>query len=443
MDESGQTAEPVRSAGVTAAVQHALGWLVFGNALGVMIAILLLLPQLNSWLGEWTYGRWMMVHMNTALFGWCSLPILALLFKAYGADRGSLAVWCRPVVWLWSAALVVGSYSWLQGHSSGKLFLDWSGYARVFFPLALLGFWVLLAIAFARNRESGSNGPAVLFARLLGLLALLPVPLAIYLSSSPNNYPAVNPATGGPTAASQLESTLGVVLILLAVPFGVARPRPGLRRVAGISCAVFFAEAVLTALLGTGDVSHRLPAQYLSLASVLVWIPLIRTYYAHFEWTPATRRWRTAFLSWWAGLVITGWIMFLPGVLDRVKFTDALVGHSLLAVAGFLSAFVVFILVQVLGEEDAWILNRTWSFYAWNLGVLAYVIVIMIAGWIEGADPAFTIVPGTARNIIYIIRLLTGIAMLAGSAEWLLASLALKTKTVAANRLEMPGVKVA
>ena len=135
--------------------------------------------------------------------------------------------------------------------------------------------------------------------------------------------------------------------------------------------------------------------------------------------------------------------MFLPGILDRVKFTDALVGHSLLAVAGFLSAYVVFILVQVLGEQDAWVLNRAWSFYAWNLGVLAYVIVIMIAGWIEGADPAFTIVPGVSRNLIYIIRLLTGIAMLAGSVEWLLASLALKTKAVTAKRLEMPGVKVA
>ncbi|MBW8870517.1 MAG: hypothetical protein JF563_07045, partial [Acidobacteriales bacterium] len=328
MDESGQTAELVRSAGVTAAVQHALAWLVFGNALGVMIAILLLLPQLNSWLGEWTYGRWMMVHMNTALFAWCSLPMLALLFKAYGVDRGSISAWCRPVVWLWSAALLIGSYSWLQGHSSGKLFLDWSGYARIFFPLALSALWILLALGFARNHELGTNRRLALFARLLGLLALLPVPLAIYLSSGPNSNPAVNPATGGPTAASQLESTLGVVLILLAVPFGVAGPRKGLRRIAVICCAVFLAESVLTALLGFGDVSHRIPAQYLSLASVLVWIPLIRAYYAHFEWTPATRRWRRAFLAWWAGLVMTGWVMFLPGVLDRVKFTDALVGHS-------------------------------------------------------------------------------------------------------------------
>ena len=60
--------EPVRTA-----VGHGLAWLVFGNALGVMIAILLLLPGLNTLLGEWTYGRWMMVHMNTALYGWCSL----------------------------------------------------------------------------------------------------------------------------------------------------------------------------------------------------------------------------------------------------------------------------------------------------------------------------------------------------------------------------------
>ena len=97
MDEFGQTAEPVRSAGVTSAVQHALGWLVVGNAMGVMIAILLLLPQLNPWLGEWTYGRWMMVHMNTALYGWCSLPMIALLFRAYAADSGALAAWCRPV----------------------------------------------------------------------------------------------------------------------------------------------------------------------------------------------------------------------------------------------------------------------------------------------------------------------------------------------------------
>jgi cytochrome c oxidase cbb3-type subunit I len=442
MGEFAQTAEPIRSAGVTAAVQHALGWLVVGNAIGVMIAILLLLPQLNPWLGGWTYGRWMMVHMNIALFGWCSLPILALLFRAYGTDRGRLGAWSRPVVWMWTAALLVGSYSWLQGHSSGKLFLDWSGYARVLFTFMLLCLWCFLALGFTMNRKPAYENSAGLFSRLVGLLLLLPVPFALYHASSPNVYAALNPDSGGPTGTSQLESTLGIVLILLILPVGVAKRTSGWRRTAVVAWSIFFVQATQVALLGRGDVSHRAPLQYLSLAGALVWIPLIPAYYARFEWNPTTRRWRTAFLAWWAGLVLTGWITFLPGVLDRLKFTDALVGHSLVAVAGFLTAYVVFILVQVLGEADAWILNRTWSFYAWNLGVLAYVVIITIAGWIEGVDPSFTIVPGTLRDVIYIVRLLTGISMLAGSAEWLIASSALKAESVAAE-IKIRWVKVA
>ena len=118
---------------VASAVAHALFWLVFANAIGVLIAILLLFPALNRLLCEWTYGRWIMVHMNLELYGWTSLPLAGFLFKIYGADRGPLGLWCRPVLWAWSAALAVGAFSWLSGFSSGKLFLDWSGFARVFF----------------------------------------------------------------------------------------------------------------------------------------------------------------------------------------------------------------------------------------------------------------------------------------------------------------------
>ena len=136
-----------RRSAIAGAAWHGLFWLVFGNAIGVMIAILLLLPSLNPWLGEWTYGRWMMVHMNLALYGWCSLPMVGFLFKVYGADRGPTAAWCRPVLWVWSAALGVGALSWLSGHSSGKLFLDWTGYARVALSSRHAALWLLLAVS--------------------------------------------------------------------------------------------------------------------------------------------------------------------------------------------------------------------------------------------------------------------------------------------------------
>jgi cytochrome c oxidase cbb3-type subunit I len=413
------------SAAVANAAWHALVWLVVGNSIGVMIALLLLLPELNPMLGEWTYGRWIMVHMNILLYGWCSLPMLGWLFRIYGADRGPVAAWCRPVLWTWSAALVVGSITWLKGHSSGKLFLDWSGFARIAFPFAMIALWFLLSISFllawnsARNKQWSAHA-----IKIIGLAVLLVVPFAIYVASGPGIYSSVNPDTGGPTGQSQLESSLGVVAILLVVPFGVARRKTVHPWPLVLSAIVFAAEAMICFALNRGDVSHRLPSQFLSLGSLILWLPLAPAYYASFDWHPNTQTWRKALLWWWGFLVVSGWVMFLPGVLDHFKFTDGLVGHSLVAVAGFLTALLVLAMVQLLGE-DGWIFTRSWSFHVWNWSVFAYVVLMLVAGWIEGYNPAFTIVPGMARNILYILRLFTGVLMLAASVEWLVGASAL------------------
>jgi cytochrome c oxidase cbb3-type subunit 1 len=410
---------------VASAAWHALFWLVFANAVGVLIATLLLFPALNRLLGEWTYGRWIMVHMNLELYGWASLPLAGFLFKVYGADRGPLAQWCRPVMWVWSAALALGAYSWLSGHSSGKLFLDWSGYSRVLFPLAMIALWLVLAVSFVREWNSAAIVTmAARSARVFGLVFLLAIPVAIYMAASPDFYPAINPDTGGPTGASQLESSLIVVAILLMLPFGLTRRKRENVRMIPIAWAIMIAEFVLCVALGRGDISHHRPAQFLSLGCLLLWIPLTPAYYAAFEWRANTRRWRIAFLCWWSALVLTGWVFFLPGVLDHFKFTDGLVGHSLLAMAGFTSSLLIFVMVQLLGE-GGWIFNRTRSFYGWNIAVLGYVVLMSAAGWREGFDPAFTMVPGVMRDAVYILRFVVGLAMLASSLDWLVDATAL------------------
>jgi len=410
---------------VASAAWHALFWLVFANAVGVLIATLLLFPALNRLLGEWTYGRWIMVHMNLELYGWASLPLAGFLFKVYGADRGPLAQWCRPVMWVWSAALALGAYSWLSGHSSGKLFLDWSGYSRVLFPLAMIALFLVLAVSFVREWNSAAIVTmAARSARVFGLVFLLAIPVAIYMAASPDFYPAINPDTGGPTGASQLESSLIVVAILLMLPFGLTRRKRENVRMIPIAWAIMIAEFVLCVALGRGDISHHRPAQFLSLGCLLLWIPLTPAYYAAFEWRANTRRWRIAFLCWWSALVLTGWVFFLPGVLDHFKFTDGLVGHSLLAMAGFTSSLLIFVMVQLLGE-GGWIFNRTRSFYGWNIAVLGYVVLMSAAGWREGFDPAFTMVPGVMRDAVYILRFVVGLAMLASSLDWLVDATAL------------------
>jgi cytochrome c oxidase cbb3-type subunit 1 len=403
------------------AAWHSLAWLVFANAIGVLLALLLLTPSLNFALTPWTYGRWMPVHIDIQLYGWCSLPLVAFLFKSYAVDQldhPAAAHWARPILWLWSLSLATGVILWLNGGYSGKLFLDWTGISRILFPLALLGLWALLAFAMlSHRRQLSRRSPLAIPARLIGLALLLAVPALLYIASSPNLYPPINPDTGGPTGASQLESTLVIIAILLLLPLGLTRRLPGKSAILKLAWFVFVAESLLCLGLGRADVSHHRPTQYISLASLLLWIPLIPAYFSAFPWHPNTHRWRIAFLCWWAILVPTGWALFLPGVLDHFKFTDGLVGHSLLAMAGFVTSLLIFVMVELLGE-GGWIFNRTWSFHLWQASVLAYVLIMFWSGWIEGFHPAFTMVPGTLRNTLYALRLLLGIFMFIASIDW-------------------------
>ncbi len=401
------------------AAWHSLAWLFVANLTGVWLAVLLLYPAAGSWLGEWSYGRWTPVHLNFQLYGWMALPLVAWAIRIYRADRGAIATWSRTALILWSLALTIGAVYWLNGYSSGKLFLDWTGYARVLFPLAIVFLWVVLAAGYKRAwQEPENRSPLMRAAKLLGLAVLLLVPLVIYLASDPSTYPAINPDTGGPTGASQLESTLVIVLILFLLPYGLTSRKTTGRNWIAAAWVVLAIEAVLCLGLGRSDVSHHLPVQIIGLGSLLIWVVLVPAYFSAFEWPTRTRLWRMAVLGYWVLLVPTGWAFFLPGILDRLKFTDGLVGHSILAMAGFVSSLLILILTVLL-DEDGQVFNARWPFIAWHGATLTYVILFFFTGWKEGGDPSFTMVPGPDRNLIYAVRLVLGIAMTAASAYWL------------------------
>jgi cytochrome c oxidase cbb3-type subunit I len=420
MDQSRPATHLESHSVLTMAALHSLAWLYVANLIGVWLAILLLYPDAGRWLGEWSYGRWTPVHLNFQLYGWIALPLVAWAIRIYRADRSPVATWSRAALVLWSLALTIGAISWLNGNSSGKLFLDWTGYARIFFPLAILFLWLVLATAYKQAWHEPDNQPPLLrTTKLFGLALLLLVPFAIYIASSPANYPAVNPDTGGPTGASQLESTLIIVLILFLLPYGLTQRKPTARKRIQAAWIIFAIEALLCLGLGREDVSHHRPVQFISLGSLLIWVPLIPAYFGAFEWPRSTRLWRMAVLAWWALLVPSGWAFFLPGILDRLKFTDGLVAHSILAMAGFVSSLLILILAVLL-DRDGDVFNSRWAFIAWHGATLAYVVLFLYAGWIEGGDPGFTIVPSTNRNVLYTVRLLLGIAMTAASAHWLM-----------------------
>ena len=399
---------------------HSLAWLMVANLVGLLLAALLLYPRLDRWMAELSYGRWVSVHMNLQLYGWCSLPLVAWLMKAHGVEEAGLWRWGRSALWAWSGALAVGASSWLAGHSSGKLFLDWTEYSRMLFTAALLFLWgVLAAASVVNSRKFAHTLRPIDAARLAGLAVLLAVPFAVFWAAGPGVYPPVNPDTGGPTGGSLLGSTLGIVVLLLVLP--VNHPRSGRpeREILMFSWFWLGAEMVVVLVLGHGNQSHHDWAQIAGLASLLPWAILMPLYYRLFIWPASARRWLRAWLVWWVLLVVSATILFLPGVLDRFKFTDALVGHSHLAMAGFLSSLEFFILTS-LPEFNEGLLDERTAFWAWQLGVVAYIVAMGVAGWYEGGQPAFTMIPGSFRDVLYGVRFAGGCLMIGATATWLI-----------------------
>ena len=399
---------------LTVTAWHSLAWLVCANAVGLLLATLLLFPQGNSYLGGFTYGRWVPLHLNLQLYGWCSLPLVAWLFKTYGVGGGPSFRWARAALWMWSASLVVGALSWLNGHSSGKLFLDWTGYPRILFPLAMCFLWLVLAQSLREKWSAVRNRTG----KILGLIGLLTVPPTLYWAASPHVYPAINPGTGGPTGASLLDSTLGIVVVMLLLPLGLERKQKTPTVINKVVLWLFVAELFIYVGMGHHNSSNHWPSQFLGLGSLLPWLVVMPFYFGSFDWPVRSKRWMGSFLVWWMLLLASGWIDFLPGVLDHLKFTDGLVAHSHLAMAGFVTSMNIFLLTTFLGE-DGECFNANRPFLAWQAGLIAYILSMAIAGWREGQDPSFTIIPGFLRDLLYSVRLGSGLLMFLASVTWL------------------------
>ena len=134
---------------------YSLGWLVAANLVGVWLAALLVWPRLGQLMSEWTYGRWMPLHMDWQLYGWCSLPLVGLLMHYFLSPKnGNRRYELHLGFGAWSLALLIGGWLSLHAVVSGKLFLNWAGLGRVAFPVAqLLLLTILMLASVARFRR--------------------------------------------------------------------------------------------------------------------------------------------------------------------------------------------------------------------------------------------------------------------------------------------------
>jgi cytochrome c oxidase cbb3-type subunit 1 len=392
------------------AIRHALCWLVFGNAVGLHLALLLLFPKLQ--LAQWTYGRWVPVHLNVQLFGWTSLPLVAWLFSIYQVDSSRARAWAPAAVWAWTAALALGVFHWLGGTTSGKIFLDWQGGALWGFVAAQVFSWGVLAVAWHEHSASWSKPRRL--GTLAGLAGLALVPVSLVFAASPAVYPPVDRTTGGPTGSSLLGSSLIVVGLMLMLPRIAAAARVK-RRNWGIW--LFFAMSwlvfgVTEAMGGT----HFQAVQIGAMLFLLPWVWWLPRDWAGFNWPEGSAVWRAAMLGWWGLLVLSGLLMYQPGVLDHLKFTQGLVAHSHLAMAGFTTSFCALLLVLLTGKR----IGPGWSVVTWHLAALVMIVTLAFMGWREGEGHSWMLSLPAWRESGLVIRSASGLLMLWVSMIWLM-----------------------
>jgi cytochrome c oxidase cbb3-type subunit 1 len=389
---------------------HALFWMAAANGVGLLLAFLLLVPKAGLVFGELTYGRWLPLHLNWQLYGWTALPLVAWVFALLPQSRKRFARASCLGIRAWSGVLMLGGCYWLGGLTSGKIFLDWTGLLRILFPVVILFLWGVLAVSwwYDENRN---------WLTVPGLAVLLGVPFGMYFATDPAVYPAVDQSTGGPTGASLLNSTLSVIFLLLFLPrsLGAKALRPQFN---WIIFGVFGANLILGAFASTLPHEHRHPGQIACLASLALWLGLLPWYFARQSWLRPCLRWRKAMFLWLGLLIVNGVVSFLPGILDRLKFSDALVAHSHLAMAGFTTSFLIVVLQQFLPQSLATVFDDGRLFMAWHLATAVYVGAMLAAGFLAANDPSFTIHPGLWRDSLYFLRLLCGAVLFTVSLSW-------------------------
>lgn len=445
---------------------HALGWLAGACAVGFGLQLLQLFPALNDGLGPLTYGRWFPVHANAALYGWCAVPLVGLLFHWYGgltsraaakadvsaatsasasddeitrtrarvgavfatangaeaapeADDGGggEALWrARLALWGWSAAVAGGIAAWLAGESNGKPFMEWSGWAVPLLPLAMLGLWVVLASELECSVRAGAGERRAWLARGALLAALLPVPFLFQWAARPDVYPAINPDSGGATGTSLLGSTLGAVAIYGAAPYllGLARvPGRGRWREA-VAWGGWLVGMAVLALARQGNASHHERGQQAALGVLLAWAPLAWLLLRTFAWPTAAQRWLGAAFAWWCVLLGSGWLGFLPGWSERFKFTQVLVAHAHLAMAGMVSALSWALLASLGGGRAP----GRGGFWGWQAAVALHLGASVWAGVREIAAPGAFFGGEAGAATPWALRLAAGGAMLALAVSW-------------------------
>lgn len=399
--------------------KSSLFFLLVGNLIGLLLSILLAFPDTNFLLPEVNFGRLVPVHLNFQLYGWSAIPLIGLILNLFLDKNQWIHRTASLPVFIWSLSLCIGAISWVLGYSSGKLFLEWQGFAKYVFLFNLGILWCFTAYSYFLGQfKEDTKGAKILKVVLIAILSS--IPFIFYQALSPNLFPPINKISSGATGSSLLLSTLAVIFIMLILPLILK-----VTRVRAINTyfvfIFFFLHAFLSKYINLSHSTNFDKDQIIGLSSLIIWIPLIYLYYRDFKFHKCSRQWLLSCLFWGTILTLTAIYMFLPPQLIVAKFSSYLVTHVHLAMGGFISSLCMIILTSLPNTNSH--LGDKKLFSLWHIGLLMHFTSTIILGYLEYQTSGILYhYPGSLADGVqydYILRIIAGTILTYCPMKWL------------------------
>jgi cytochrome c oxidase cbb3-type subunit I len=414
----------------------AIFWLLVGSVFALIAAIKMHAPDFLSAWGPLAFGRVRPVHHNLVVYGWATCAgigvgiwLMARLCRARLVGGGILIV----AAIVWNLGVLIGAVGILLGDSTSIEWLEFPTYATplLFCAYALIAIW---AVVMFRFRKPGHVYVSQWY--LLGAFFWFP-----WLYATAQILLLLQPVQGSVQAAVNWWFAHNV-LGLWFTPIGLAAVYYMIPKVIGRPIYSYYLSIIgfwTLALFYSWNGMHHLiggpiPAWMVSasvVASIMMVIPVITvainhhlTMVGHFEMLKYSPTLRFTVFGAMAYTVVSlqGSAMAIRSWNATLHFTQHTIGHSHLGMYGFFTMVMfgaIYYIVPRLVQWE-WPSARMIRIHFWctAVGILAMVLVLSVAGLIQGlalmdAKVSFAAVTNLTKFFLG-VRTLTGLIIFVG-----------------------------
>lgn len=413
-------------------------WFVIAALAGVTMAVELIAPDLLKNISWLQFGRIRPVHTTSMIFGFVGASLWGAAFylvpfllrtPLYSETLG------RATVWIWNAALILGSVTLLLGYSQGREYAEWIFPADVLVAIAFIFIFYNFLQTVRRRREK------LLYVSIWYIFATVIFSFFIYFFGNAMWNPRTGAIAGIPDGVLAWfygHGVVGLFLTPLAVAVAyyvipIVSQAPVFSHALGLigfwSILIFYpqigahhilqapAPTWLKVVAVTGSVTMLLPV-------LTVLTNLFMTFRGRLGRVHADIGGKFVFagLVWYLFVCLQGPFQSLPFVQQLTHLTNWVVAHAHIGVLGF-SGFIglggmFFVLPRITGRSLYSPRLADLQYWFILIGLTTMFITLTIAGLVQGnswlnGEVVYRTLP--TQYPYFLVRAASGVFILAGA----------------------------